>query len=251
MLVISEAAKSAPTISAAPTSYCGIRPIDYFHFQMDVLFKNDAQYWESFIDSEPVIGAPFKPILDAANELAAGASATMEAITGCVSTYPKPEPTATKTSKGKAAKKQSKKGKSGEKKSKAKKSKAKKGKKAEKAETLTPTEAELDVPALILEGIFLFTDNVYFMNSYNTPGGTAWTFGSDDRGAFEAIPVRDVQLSPGAFNTIVCGYKSLVDNLVLTHQQLTGLLFAAPEYRAEAVTIAVQYYGASSIVSYC
>jgi len=289
-LVISEAARSRTLqiTSAAPTSLCDMRPIDFFYFQMDVLFENDAQLWADILDSsEPEVGAAFQPFLDAANQFRDGASSIMFAITnGCASTYPKTEPPtvskATKESKGKATKlskelkeaksskmpKQAKADKSSKdpksrvlKESKeantksskaskeAKSSKAPKEAKSSKAPKTSTAEAELDVPALILAGIGTFTDNVYFMNSYNTVGGTAWTFGSVGIG-FEAIPVRDITLAPGAFNSIVCGYKSLVDTLVLTHQGLTGAPNTALDYKAELVAALIEYYG-GSIVDYC
>lgn len=271
-LVTSEAIRSRRMKSAstvAPTSYCDSRPIDYFYFQMDVIFADSTQEWESIIASEPVIGASFQPLLDTANELRAGASAIMEAITGgCVSTYPKTvkatkatkiaksckAPKSVKEAKSSKTPKSAKEAKSS-KAPKAKSSKApKEGKLAKAKSSKGPKsrvlEEELDVPALILEGISIFMDNVYFMNSYNTPGGTAWSFGPDECGGFEAIPVRDFELVPGAFNAIVCGYKSLVDVLVFTHQELTESNTAL-DYAAEAETEIPEFYGASSLVSYC
>jgi len=295
-LAMSEAVRSRTlqTTSAAPTSFCDVRPIDYFYFQMDVLYENDSQAYAEFLANNGEIGAPFIPVLDAANVLRAGAQATMDAITGCVSPYPKTEPPtaskATKTSKGKATKsskepkdaksskmpKEAKAAKSSkgpknrvlkeakssktpkdskEAKTKSSKSpkeaKSSKAPKSSEAEAEAEPEPEVDVLAEILQAIYLFDDNSYFMNSYNTVGGTAWTFGYDDRFGylFEAIPVRDVTLAPGAFTPIVCGYKSLVDNLVLTHESLTGTN-TARDYAAAFEADSVEYYG-TSIIDYC
>mmetsp|Transcript_41198 Transcript_41198/g.49480 ORF Transcript_41198/g.49480 Transcript_41198/m.49480 type:complete len:275 (-) Transcript_41198:59-883(-) len=241
--------KEVSITTVAPTSYCDSRPFKIFYDQVDDIFVRSAEDFQYVITNNPVVGASFQPLLDASNALRAGAVDTMEATTGCVSPYsliesPSAPPKITKTKKGKVGKKSAKKVKIG------KKSKGKKRKATEEPETIAP--AELDVPAIILDAIANFVHNIYFMNSYNTPLGTQWTYASSAtlELGYEPVPERDIEFIPGAFNVIVCGYKELTGYLVSNHEEYT-LTTDAADFVAEREIIAMKFFNATGSVDYC
>jgi len=261
LLAVSEAAKYAskkgskgkkgkkavatdlPTLSAAPTAFCDSRPIDKFFYEVDFRFVESTKQFQDAIDNNPDVGPPFQPVLDAANVLRAGGSAIMQGITGCVSQYPMPEVTVPEVTEfSTATPKKKKKGKkSGKKSSKIYKATE------EPEELVTAAPTMFDLGATVMNAVDFTLQNSYFFNSFNDGSGAAWTYGVDDYD----LPVRDIPFVPGAFNEIVCGYYQLSQQLIFSHQAVTGtdeIVAHVEEYSA----FIIDFYGATGpLVSPC
>jgi len=89
------------------------------------------------------------------------------------------------------------------------------------------------------------TDLVYVLNGYNTLGGNRWMY------ADWGVPFREIGLTPGAFDTIVCGYKGLIDDAVLSHQEMTGEMDVAVEHAKERELLLIDVRKATKPVDYC
>jgi len=247
---------SAPFNTAAPsTSYCESLPIRLFYFgfqdHIDNIINNYFKYYTAIY---PEIAAPFQLAFDTIDAVRASSKGIMEDITGCPDTYLKTEsPTVLPTKKKKKAgtKKSATQVKTGETKS----PKGKKGKKGKTTAaptitatpTFTPTFAptEYAPEKVFLDMIFFSTDLVYVMNGYNTPGGNKWMYDET------RILFREIGLTPGAFDTIVCGYKGLIDDAVLSHQEMTGAMDVAVEYAKERELSLSGFRNATKLVDYC
>eukprot|EP00588_Corethron_pennatum_P013173 CAMPEP_0194267952 /NCGR_PEP_ID=MMETSP0169-20130528/2357_1 /TAXON_ID=218684 /ORGANISM="Corethron pennatum, Strain L29A3" /LENGTH=289 /DNA_ID=CAMNT_0039008985 /DNA_START=129 /DNA_END=998 /DNA_ORIENTATION=+ len=217
-----------PTITAVPTTLCDSRPIEFFFYELEDVFVRSAKFFQVAIDNQPAYAQTFQPVLDASEELRAGAVAIMEGVSGCMSPYPLPEVTESTTAPSKRGKK-TKKNKAGKKSSKGFK---KTGKTEEPKETVTaaPTPFDVagtasptpfDVFGTVQNAALLFLENTYIFNSFNVDSGVAWTYMG--YGPFEEIPVGDITIGfNGEFNAIVCGYYRLHYALTLQHKELTG-----------------------------
>jgi len=249
---------SAPFNTAAPsTSICESLPIDLFYYDFQYHIDSIIYYFKYYIATYPEIRAPFQLALDTIDAIQASSKGIMEDITGCpdlktgsptVSEFPTVLPPRKKKKAG--TKKLAKKVKTGE--TKSPKGKGKKGK-TTAAPTITATPASTPSSApteyvpgkIILDMIFVSTDFVYVMNGYNTPGGNKWMYDQT------RIPFREIGLTPGAFDTIVCGYKGLIDDFVLIHQEMTGMMDVAVEYATERELTLSGFRKATKLVDYC
>jgi len=247
-------ATGAPNTAAPSTSYCESLPIQVFYFGIQEQIDSFINYFKYYTAIYPEIAAPFQLAFDTIDAVRASAKGIMEDITGCPDTYLKTEsPTVLPTKKKKKAgtKKSAKKVKTGETKS----PKGKKGKKGKTTAaptitatpTFTPTFAPTDYAPekVFLDMIFFSLDLVYVMNGFNTPGGNKWMY--DELG----IPFREIGLTPGAFDTIVCGFKGLTDDAVLSHQEMTGEMDVAAEYAIEEEFLSSAYRNETKLVDYC
>eukprot|EP00588_Corethron_pennatum_P011414 CAMPEP_0194270346 /NCGR_PEP_ID=MMETSP0169-20130528/4343_1 /TAXON_ID=218684 /ORGANISM="Corethron pennatum, Strain L29A3" /LENGTH=296 /DNA_ID=CAMNT_0039012357 /DNA_START=189 /DNA_END=1079 /DNA_ORIENTATION=+ len=244
----------APTTTSAPSTYCESLPIRLFYFgfqdHIDNVINNYFKYYTAIY---PEIAAPFQLAFDTIDAVRASSKGIMEEITGCPDTYLKTEsPTVLPTKKKNKAgtKKLAKKVKTGE--TKSPKGKSKKGKTtAAPTITATPTFTPTFAPTeyapekVFLDMIFFATDLVYVMNGYNTLGGNKWMY--DETG----IPFREIGLTPGAFDTSVCGYKVLIDDAVLSHQEMTGTMDVAAEVAIEREEFLRGVRNATKLVDYC